>query len=179
MKKILTINLLILSLLSLTISPTSAAQPTPKDPRTKKLINANIINFTNKVNKISSDGFLLKYSEKKKISLYKSAWLTARKNGVVVRPILDATQVASGLNSNSYGIYEFTELSMKTLSKVKYCLMDNKYELSSNYRSELWVALSLYPLDCDSLREYIFSLPDFKISTQTDKTNDSQTITNK
>ncbi len=55
---------------------------------------------------------------------------------MIIKPILSATQVASGLNNYSYGAYDFTQISMKYLPKIKYCLMSDKYDLKADYKSE-------------------------------------------
>ena len=157
MKKILAL-ISILSVIS--CSPAEAAtQSIPKDPRTHIAINSNLITFNNKLNEISLNSYVFKYSIKSTQSLYKAAWDRARKNGVVIKPKLTDSQVADGLKSDSYGIYEFIDVSMKAIPKIKYCLMSSKYEATAVYRSEFWMVVNLYAQDCTSLMGYYFAKP--------------------
>ena len=151
----------------------AANKPVPKDPRTHKVINSNLITLNNKLNDTSFNTYILKYSKKKNSILIKGAWDTARKNGVVINPVLSDAQRASGMGNNTYNEYEFIDVYMKVAPKVKYCLMSSKYELTATYRSELWMSLNLYAEDCASLSEYIFSLPDFAPETILDSPTDS------
>jgi len=157
MKKILAL-ISIFSIIS--CSPADAAtQSIPKDPRTHTAINSNLITLNNKLNEISFNSYVLKYSVKSTQSLYKASWETARKNGVVIKPKLTDSQVADGLKSDSYGIYEFIDVSMKANPKIKYCLMSSKYEATAVYRSEFWMVVNLYAQDCTSLMGYYFAKP--------------------
>jgi len=175
MKKLIFIVFLAGAMLSSGVAQ-AASKTVPKDPRTHKVINSNLITLNNKLNDTSFYTFILKYSPKKNSTLIKGAWDTARKNGVVINPILSDTQRASGIGNNSYNEYEFIEVYMKVAPKVKYCLMSSKYELTATYRSDLWMSLNLYAQDCASLSEYIFSLPDFAPETLLDKPTDSVTV---
>ena len=187
MKKNFLATLAILSLLA--ASPAHAAtKAIPKDPRTNKTINKNIITFTDKLNTLNFDSYLLKYKPSTIRSKHKSLWESYRKAGMIVKPILSAEQVAAGLNNYSYGPYEFTEISMKSLPKLKYCVMSNKYDSSvpGQYRSDYWIAVKLYAIDCDSKREYVLSLPEYKVNpesttatTQEPATTETTTTTNK
>ncbi len=175
MKKSFLITLAVLSLLASTPAY-AATKAIPKDPRTNKTINKNIITFTDKLNTLNFDAYLLKYKPSTIRSKHKYLWESYRKAGMVVKPILSAEQVAKGLNNYSYAAYDFTELSMKSLPKLKYCLVSNKYDTKADYRSELWIEVKLYPIDCDSMREYLFSLPEFKVNPENTTTTTPQPL---
>jgi hypothetical protein len=164
MKKRIVVTLAVLSLLASTPAY-AAAKVIPKDPRTNKTINKSIITFTDKLNTLNFDAYLMDYKPSTIRSKHKYLWESSRKAGMIVKPILSAEQVAKGLNNYSYAAYDFTEISMKSLPKIKYCLMSNKYDSSvpGQYRSDYWIAVKLYAIDCDSKREYVLSLPEFKV----------------
>jgi hypothetical protein len=179
MKKRLIVTVLVLSLLALTPAH-AATKVIPKDPRNNKTISKSIITFTDKLNTLNFDGWLLEYKPSTIRSKHKYLWESSRKAGMIIKPNLSATQVASGLNNNSYGPYDFTDISMKSLPKLKYCLMSNKYDLTvpGQYRSDYWIAVKLYAIDCDSMREYVFSLPEFSQNTETETATETSSVVN-
>ena len=73
---------------------------------------------------------------------------------------------------------DFTEISMKSLPKLKYCLVSDKYDIQADYRSELWIEVKLYPNDCDSVRDYLFSLPEFSQNTETKNATETSSVVN-
>ncbi len=73
MKKRFLVTVVVLSILALT--PThAAAKVIPKDPRTGKTINKNIITFTDKLNTLNFDSWLLKYTPSTIRSKHKYLW---------------------------------------------------------------------------------------------------------
>ena len=175
MKKKLIVTVVVLSILALTPAH-AASKVIPKDPRTGKTINKSIITFTDKLNTLNFDGWLLEYTPSTIRSKHKYLWESSRKAGMLVKPILSAEQVAAGLNNYSYAPYEFTEISMKSLPKLKYCLMSDKYDLKADYKSAYWIAVKLYAIDCNYMREYVFSLPEFSQNTETNTAADTSTV---
>ena len=175
MKKRLIVTVVVLSILALTPAH-AASKVIPKDPRTGKTINKSIIAFTDKLNTLNFDSYLLKYKPSTVRSKHKYLWESSRKAGMIIKPNLSATQVASGLNNNSYGPYDFTDISMKSLPKLKYCLVSNKYDTKADYRSELWIEVKLYAIDCNYMREYVFSLPEFSQNTETNTATDTSSV---
>ena len=177
MKKRLIVTVVVLSILALTPAH-AASKVIPKDPRTGKTINKSIITFTDKLNTLNFDSYLLKYKPSKVRSKHKYLWESSRKAGMIVKPILSAEQVVAGLNNYSYAPYEFTEISMKSLPKLKYCVMSNKYDSSvpGQYRSDYWIAVKLYAVDCDSKREYVLSLPEFSQKSETNTATDTSSV---
>ena len=175
MKKRLIVTVVVLSILAL--NPAHAASKViPKDPRTGKTINKSIITFTDKLNTLNFDSYLLKYKPSTVRSKHKYLWESSRKAGMIVKPILSAEQIAAGLNNYSYAPYEFTEISMKSLSKLKYCLMSDKYDLKADYKSAYWIAVKLYAIDCNHMREYVFSLPEFSQKSETDTATETSSV---
>jgi hypothetical protein len=175
MKKRMMVAVIVVSILALTPAH-AASKVIPKDPRTGKTINKSIITFTDKLNTLNFDSWLLKYTPSTIRSKHKYLWESSRKAGMIVKPILSAEQVAAGLNNYSYAPYEFTEISMKSLPKLKYCLVSNKYDTKADYRSELWIEVKLYAIDCDYMREYVFSLPEFSQNTETNTATDTSSV---
>jgi hypothetical protein len=175
MKKRLIVTVVVLSILALTPAH-AASKVIPKDPRTGKTINKSIITFTDKLNTLNFDSYLLKYKPSTVRSKHKYLWESSRKAGMIVKPILSAEQIAAGLNNYSYAPYEFTEISMKSLSKLKYCLMSDKYDRKADYRSAYWIAVKLYAIDCNYMREYVFSLPEFSQKSETNTATDTSSV---
>ena len=175
MKKRLIVTVFVLSILALTPAH-AASKVIPKDPRTGKTINKSIITFTDKLNTLNFDSYLLKYKPSTVRSKHKYLWESSRKAGMIVKPILSAEQIAAGLNHYSYAPYEFTEISMKSLSKLKYCLMSDKYDLKADYKSAYWIAVKLYAIDCNHMREYVFSLPEFSQKSETDTATETSSV---
>jgi hypothetical protein len=175
MKKRLIVTVVVLSILALTPAH-AASKVIPKDPRTGKTINKSIITFTDKLNTLNFDSYLLKYKPSTVRSKHKYLWESSRKAGMIVKPILSAEQVAAGVNNYSYAPYEFTEISMKSLPKLKYCLMSDKYDLKADYKSAYWIAVKLYAIDCNHMREYVFSLPEFSQKSETDTATETSSV---
>jgi hypothetical protein len=175
MKKRLIVTVFVLSILALTPAH-AASKVIPKDPRTGKTINKSIITFTDKLNTLNFDSYLLKYKPSTVRSKHKYLWESSRKAGMIVKPILSAEQVAAGVNNYSYAPYEFTEISMKSLPKLKYCLMSDKYDLKADYKSAYWIAVKLYAIDCNHMREYVFSLPEFSQKSETDTATETSSV---